>query len=103
MAKIARLHSGNMAKHTFFSHSGVDGLMVNDRADSFGIYDWSAIGENIAFTRGYEKPAELACESWMKSPSHRDNLLSRKWQASAIGVAKALDGTFYFTQVFFLK
>jgi uncharacterized protein YkwD len=79
MAKIARLHSENMARFKFFSHTGIDGLMVSDRADSLGITRWIAIGENIAFNRGYAKPAEFACERWMLSPTHRDNILNPRW------------------------
>lgn len=103
MAKVARLHSGNMAKYKFFSHFGQDGLMVNDRADSFGIYQWEALGENIAFNRGFDSPAEKACDGWMKSTGHRENILNKLWKDSAIGVAIADDGTYYFTQVFMVK
>ncbi|HQU83026.1 MAG TPA: CAP domain-containing protein [Pyrinomonadaceae bacterium] len=103
VAKIARMHSQNMANYKFFSHSGLDGKMVNDRADSLGISRWRAIGENIAFNRGYDKPAEFAVEGWMHSSSHQQNLLDSRWVESAIGVAIANDGSYYFTQVFLLR
>lgn len=103
VAKIARMHSQNMANYKFFSHSGLDGKMVNDRADSFGISRWRAIGENIAFNRGYDKPADFAVEGWMHSASHQQNLLDSRWIESAIGVAVANDGSYYFTQVFLLR
>lgn len=100
IAKIARLHSENMAKYKFFSHQGVDGLMVNERADLLGIRKWRAIGENIAFSRGYADPAEFTAEGWMNSVKHRNNILNSRWKESAVGVAFATDGTIYFTQVF---
>ncbi len=100
VAKIARLHSENMAKYDFFGHRGVDGKMVNDRADSLGLTKWTAMGENIAFNRGYQKPLECAVEKWMESVGHRENLLDSRWKESAIGIAVTNDGTFYFTQVF---
>lgn len=103
MAKVARLHSENMAKYKFFAHQGQDGLNVNDRADSFGFYNWIALGENIAFNRGYENPVEKACDSWMKSPGHRDNMLNKRWKEAAIGVTIAGDGTVYFTNVFMVR
>lgn len=103
VARIARLHSENMAKNNFFSHKGLDGLMVNNRADLFGINKWRAIGENIAYNRGYDNPAEFTVECWMKSDSHRANLLDNRWKESAIGAAVADDGSFYFTQVFLLR
>ncbi len=103
MAKVARLHSGNMAKFKFFSHQGQDGMMVSDRADSLGITNWSAMGENIAYNRGYDNPVEFAYEKWMLSPGHRDNILNKLWKDGGIGVAIAEDGTIYFTQVFMVK
>lgn len=100
MAKVARIHSGNMARLKFFSHVGQDGLMVNDRADALGFTKWKAIGENIAYNRGYDNPAEFACERWMLSPAHRENILNRRWKEAGVGLAIAQDGTYYFTEVF---
>lgn len=99
-AKIARVHSENMANFKFFSHEGLDGSMVNDRADSFGVSKWRAIAENIAYNRGYANPIEFVVESWMKSTGHRENILNNRWKESGIGVAITADGTYYFTQVF---
>lgn len=103
VAKIARLHSENMAKYKFFSHRGIDNLMVDDRAEALGIKNWRAIGENIAFNQGYENPVEFAVQRWMLSPAHRENLLNNRWRESAVGVAIADDGAIYFTQVFLLR
>ncbi len=103
VAKIARLHSENMAKYKFFSHKGIDGKMVDDRADLLGVTKWRAMGENIAYNRGYQKPLECAVEKWMESEGHRENLLNRRWKESAIGIAVTDDGTYYFTQVFLVK
>ena len=103
MAKVARVHSSEMAQFNYFSHAGRNGKMVNDRADLLGFSNWQALGENIAFSRGYEKPAELACEGWMKSPAHRDNILNTRWKEAGIGVAQAADGSYYFTEVFIMR
>jgi uncharacterized protein YkwD len=103
VAKVARAHSQNMAGYKFFSHQGLDGLMVNGRADQAGLNKWRSIGENIAFMRGYEHPAEFAVGCWMESISHRNNLLRADWKESAIGVAQASDGSYYFTQVFLIR
>ena len=103
VAKIARMHSESMAKYKFFSHTGLDGTMVNDRADLCGVSRWKAIGENIAFNRGYDKPADFAVERWMQSVSHRENILNNRWKESAVGVAIADDGSYYFTQVFLAR
>ena len=100
VAKIARLHSENMVKFNFFSHRGVDGKAVDGRADSLGITRWTLIGENIAYNRGYQNPVEMAVEKWMLSATHRQNLLNDRWKETAIGIAVAADGTYFFTQVF---
>lgn len=103
VALIARRHSENMAKYSFFDHYDKEGLRVDGRADNIGLSEWRSIGENIAYNRGYQNPLEFACESWMKSPSHRDNILKSKWKETGIGIAIAPDGTYYFTQVFLLR
>ena len=103
VAKIARLHSQNMAEFKFLSHTGTDGSMVDDRADRVGLSRWRAIGENIAYNRGYAQPVEFAVERWMLSPKHKTNLLSETWRESGIGIAVAPDGTYYLTQVFLLR
>jgi uncharacterized protein YkwD len=100
VARVARVHSQNMANYKFFSHQGLDGRMVNDRADSVGLTKWRAISENIAFMRGYSNPADFAVQKWMESPGHRRNLLGQSWRETAVGVAIAPDGSYYFTQVF---
>ncbi len=99
-ARIARLHSTNMATLNFFGHRGVDGKMVDDRADQLGVRKWSAIGENIAFNRGYADPVAVAVEKWMLSVGHRENLLNERWKETGVGVAVTPEGSFYFTQVF---
>lgn len=103
VARIARLHSENMANFNFFSHTDMNGLMVNDRADILGIRKWQAIGENIAYNQGFENPVEFAVERWMQSPKHRDNLLSSRWRESGIGIAVTANGTYYFTEVFLIR
>jgi uncharacterized protein YkwD len=103
VANIARVHSTDMATFNFFSHTDLNGLLVNDRADIFGVNKWQAIGENIAYNRGYKNPVEFAVERWMQSPSHRENLLNSRWKESGIGIAVTDNGTYYFTEVFLLR
>ncbi|MBK7394583.1 MAG: CAP domain-containing protein [Chloracidobacterium sp.] len=103
LEKIARGHSENMAEYDFFSHRGLDGKAVSDRADAAGLSKWRSIGENIAFNRGYQDPIAKAVDLWLNSPSHKNNLLSASWKESAVGVAITEDGSYYFTQVFLLR
>ena len=103
VAKVARVHSQNMAKYKFFEHRGLDGLMVTDRAYSLGVKNWWAIGENLALNRGFANPTETTVESWMKSIAHRKNILAERWKESGVGIARAADDSLYFTQVFLVK
>ena len=100
VAEVARVHSNNMASLNFFSHKGLDGTMVDDRAAQLKMGDWNAIGENIAFLKGFPNPVEIAVEKWLKSSSHKQNLLDPSWTETAIGLAVSPDGKYYFTQVF---
>ena len=103
LAAVARLHSQNMAEFKFFSHRGLDNKLVSDRADQLKIGRWRSIGENIAFNRGFQDPVGKAVELWLDSPTHRRNMLDPNWKESAVGVAKAEDGSIYFTQVFLVR
>jgi uncharacterized protein YkwD len=100
VADVARLHSNNMAEYNFFSHKGLDGQMVDERAERLKMGDWMAIGENIAFMKGYENPVGVAVEKWLQSPRHKENLLNPGWTETAIGLSVTADGKYYFTQVF---
>jgi len=102
-AMLARMHSINMAENKFFSHRGLDGKTVDDRADSLGLKKWRMIGENIASLRGYREPYKQVISCWMNSPGHKENLLREKWRESGVGIAVARDGTYYVTQVFLKK
>jgi len=100
VAQVARLHSKNMALNNFFSHVGLDGKKVDNRADSLGLSNWRMIGENLAFNRGFDNPVERAINGWMQSPQHRENLLRKKWKEAGVGVSISSSGAYYFTLVF---
>jgi uncharacterized protein YkwD len=103
LAKLARLHSQNMADDHFFSHRSPDGEMVDDRANKLGIVRWIGIGENIAYLNGYADPATIAVKKWMHSALHKQNILNGQWQTSAVGAATDKDGKIYLTQVFIMR
>src|SRR6188474_622384 len=92
LAQIARLHSRNMAEKHFFAHRDTNNKMVSDRADDAGLKSWHAIGENIAFNRGFKDPTEKAVELWLDSSLHRQNLMNPAWLETAVGVAFGPDG-----------
>ena len=100
LVRLARYHSQNMARGGYLSHVDRDGLDLKGRAQALGLHGWSTLGENIAYNQGYDDPTGFAVERWMVSEKHRENALSGEYTHAAVGIARASDGTYYFTQVF---
>jgi uncharacterized protein YkwD len=98
LGSAARLHSTDMACNNYFSHTGLDGSTVGERAQRQG-YNWSYVGENIA--AGYSSP-EGVVQGWMKSPGHKANILGADYTEIGIGYAfgDASDYGLYWTAVF---
>jgi uncharacterized protein YkwD len=103
LTRLARYHSENMARGQFLSHVDRDGLDLKGRAEVLGLHGWRALGENIAYNQGYSDPTAFAVERWMISEKHRENILNGEYTHAAVGVARASDGTYYFTQVFMMR
>ncbi len=100
LIRLARYHSQNMARSGFLSHVDREGLDLKARAQALGLHGWRTIGENIAYNQGYDDPTAFAVERWMVSEKHRENAMSGEYTHAAVGIARASDGTYYFTQVF---
>jgi uncharacterized protein YkwD len=100
LVRLARYHSQNMARGGYLSHVDRDGLDLKARAQALGLHGWRTLGENIAYNQGYDDPPAFAVERWMVSEKHRENALSGDYTHAAVGIARASDGTYYFTQVF---
>jgi uncharacterized protein (TIGR03000 family) len=91
----ARKHSENMARQEKLAHE-LDGKKPSDRVKEAG-YPGGFVGENVAYGA---TTAEEVVSGWMESEGHRANILNKNFTEIGVGVAKASDGTFYFTQVF---
>ena len=100
LTRLARYHSQNMARGGYLSHVDRDGLDLKARAQVLGLHGWSTLGENIAYNQGYPDPTAFAVQRWMISEKHRENALNGDYTHAAVGIARASDGTYYFTQVF---
>ena len=98
LAKVARDYSRRMAREGFFDHYDPNGKTVLDRASR--VSGWSRIGENLFVCDEQPSYTSLAIRGWMKSPTHRTNMLDRTWTATGIGIATARDGSIYITEVF---
>lgn len=98
LAKAALEHAQDMARHSYFSHSGRDGSTPVERVLRAG-YKFRATGENIA--AGQFTPEEVVA-GWIKSPPHCANVMNPQY--AEMGVAFVVDRNselgVYWTQVF---
>jgi len=91
LQKIARSHSKDMVRRNYFNHNTKgSGRTPAQRAKSAG-YRYRAFGENIG--SGYNPDAMV--KAWMKSSSHRSNILSKKYREIGVGVAGENNRTKY--------
>ncbi|WP_229258063.1 CAP domain-containing protein [Duganella margarita] len=91
-------HSSDMASQRYFAHVAKDGSDVGVRSRRNN-YNWSRIGENIAF--GMNTPQE-AVAGWLSSPGHCLNIMNPG--LTEMGAAYAVTpqkqaGLTYWTQV----
>jgi uncharacterized protein YkwD len=100
LTQAARQHSQDMAERRFMNHINPDGYSFVDRARLAGIRRTGRIAENLAMHRGTTDPVTDIVRGWMNSPHHRENILNRRFKYTGLGVARAADGTLYFTQLF---
>jgi uncharacterized protein YkwD len=98
LAAIARGYSCAMAERGFFDHTAPDGTTMGDRLRAAG-QRYRSAGENIARIETRGDPAERAVTGWLKSPGHRENLLSKSFTTTGVGACRA-GRAVYFTQVF---
>lgn len=96
----ARRQSADLAANNFLAHVDSQGNDLQVRLARAGATEWSTIGENVGQSMGYRNNSDVIIEGWMKSPHHRDNILSADYDSTGIGAAVAPDGTLYLTQVF---
>jgi uncharacterized protein YkwD len=84
----ARRHSAQMGARGFFDHKSADGTPFWRRIERFyagrGFRSW-AVGENIFWQSPTTITAITVVRSWMGSPSHRANMLSRDWRDVGVG------------------
>ena len=100
IADVARDHSRQMARQGFFGHQDRKGRSVVDRASDRQVNGWSKIGENLFMCDEIVSFERYSVRGWLRSPSHRRNMLDRGWSATGIGVFRSREGRIYVTQVF---
>lgn len=79
----AEAHSRDMAENDYFSHTGPDGVGIQQRVSNRG-YVWRAVGENIA---AGQSTIAAVVEGWLDSPGHCSNIMNDAF--TEMGMAKA--------------
>jgi uncharacterized protein YkwD len=77
-----------MGARGFFDHDSADGTPFWRRIERFyggrGFRSW-AVGENIFWQSPTTLGAITVVRSWLRSPGHRANMLSRDWRDVGVG------------------
>ncbi len=74
----------DMANKSYFAHESPDGRMPWDWIEEAG-YDYSYAGENLAVNF---IDSEEVINAWMRSPSHRKNILNVSFKEIGLGMVK---------------
>lgn len=96
---VARAHSEDMARRAYFSHVNPDGQNPLDRIQADGRDDFTMAAENVGLTTRAEPNREIL-QGWIASADHRRNLNAPAFNRTGVGVARAPDGSWYYTQLY---
>ncbi|MFL6116562.1 MAG: CAP domain-containing protein, partial [Catenulispora sp.] len=90
LRRAAGRHARDMVKRRYFSHTEPGGAGVVDRVLHSGYLDrygsWR-IGENLGWGWGRGATPRSIVAAWMQSPSHRRNILNRRFHDVGVAVA----------------
>jgi len=84
LTRVAQEKAEDILVRDYFSHQDPGGKLIWGKVASAG-YDYLYVGENLA--KGFSNMDELVA-AWLSSPTHRDNLLSEKYQDLGIGISE---------------
>jgi uncharacterized protein YkwD len=94
LAAIARSWSEEMASRGQLEHQDVREILQGDELSGF-----TSVGENVFESTG-PVPAGAIHAGWMRSDSHRGNVVNPGWNRLGVGVVCADDGSVWATQEF---
>lgn len=84
LVKAAQLKADDMARRVYFAHRTPDGKNSWDFMVQAGGRFW-LVGENLAV--GFTT-TEAVSDAWMKSPTHRANILESQFTHTGIAISK---------------
>lgn len=81
--QAAALKANDMIRNGYFAHTSPQKVTPWHWFQSAG-YEYTFAGENLAMNFS---EAEEAMDAWMKSPTHRDNIVSKNYEDIGVAVA----------------
>ena len=90
LSKAAGRHAQDMVAKGYFSHDSLNGASFVDRIRRAGYVQkraFPSLGEDLAWGSGELGTPREIVQSWMESPGHRANILSKKFREAGMGVA----------------
>ncbi|MAE95137.1 MAG: hypothetical protein CL910_10795 [Deltaproteobacteria bacterium] len=97
--RVARAHSEDMARRSYLSHHSPEGDGWVQRLEKAGVVGFAMAGENVGRTNK-ARPNHEILAGWLNSKVHRDNLVARPFNATGIGIARTVDGSLVYTQLY---
>ncbi|KGR76524.1 hypothetical protein CD33_06540 [Ureibacillus sinduriensis BLB-1 = JCM 15800] len=99
LAQLAVVKGNDMLKRKYFEHYSP---FYGYAWDMAGIFDYSftIIGENLA--RNSTSP-EAVVQAWLKSTSHKNNMMNKNYTNTGVACVKSKDGDIYWVQLFSKK
>ena len=89
LKRFAVRHAQRMASERRMFHQDLQPILRQCRL--------SRVGENVAY--GYRDGRDVVNRGWMNSPSHKVNLLDRRYRLVAVGARRASNGQWYVSQL----
>jgi uncharacterized protein YkwD len=93
LGQVGLRHASAMVTQDFFGHVEPGGVSYRQRVFRAGYFRPPAVGfvagENIAWTAGYLATPRTVVTEWMGSPSHRAEILDRRFRETGVGVVMA--------------
>lgn len=96
---VARAHSADMARRGYLAHRSPEGDDWVARMKKAGIEGFAMAGENVGRT-SKARPNHEILTGWIHSPDHHQNLVARPYNATGIGIVRAPDGSYVYTQLY---
>lgn len=91
LARAADRHARDMVRHRYFAHTARDGRGAAARARAAGYLRGAArwaVGENLAWGAGAHARPHAIVRAWMRSGSHRANVLAPHFRDVGVAVVR---------------